>query len=145
MAVKLKMGGGDEPKKATKVRVTKLEEGKPTPEALEAANRLAKDIAIRRGLISGENTHTGGQIPKFIDQRTGKELTAADAMPPIGRFTNKVPLYVKSLEWDASSNLPYYIDEKTGDMQYVQKDLFYSPRFRMASATQPITNSIVKK
>ena len=142
MATKIKIiGGGDEPAKTTKIKVSK----KPaaTSAEVEAANQFAKSFALRRGLVSGENTHTGGQVPKFIDQRTGADVSGVVA-PPIGKMSNRVPAYVTSLEWDKDANLPYYIDDKTGDTQYVDKELFYSPRFRRAVPSQP-TNSIVKR
>ncbi len=129
MAVKLRITGGGEGKKKPAKSTT------PTPAELEAANKFAKNFALRRGLVSGENTNVGNQVPQFIDAKTGLPAVAA---PPIGKFTNKVPAYVTSLEWDHDSNLPYYIDEKTGDTQYVDKDLFYSPRFRKAAPMKPL-------
>ena len=126
MRIKIKGDPGDGGKKSTKVRTkTPI----PTPAELEAANKMARDISVRRGLMMGENVHTGGQIPKFIEASTGKELLPGDVDPAIGRLSNKVPLYVKSLEWDSKAGLPFYTDEKTGDIQYVAKDLFHSPRF----------------
>lgn len=133
-------GGGD--KKPSKIKSSKPPS--PTPAELAAANKFAKEMALRRGLISGENTHVGNQIPKFFDARTGKELGVGDVEPGIGRLDTKVPLYVKSLEWDAQSNLPYYIDEKTNDIKYVAKDLFYSPRFRKPITQQSILD-VVKR
>lgn len=123
MAVKIKTGGEDKPK-PTKVKVAK-----PSPKELEAANNLAKDIAVRRGLVSGLDTHTGGQIPKFIDDRTGKELVAGAPSPQLGSLSANVPAYVKELSWDKTTNQPYYVDEQTGYIKYVPKDLFYSTRF----------------
>ncbi len=143
MATKLKIvGGGTDPEKGkTKIKATK--KAAASSAEVEAANQFAKSFALRRGLLSGEDTHTGGLVPKFIDQRTGADVTGM-AAPPIGKLTNKVPAYITSLEWDKDANLPYYIDDKTGDTQYVDKELFYSPRFRRAVPSQP-TNSIVKR
>ena len=141
MATKIKVSVA-EPEKKTKVRVS-------TPKAsaadVEAANRFAKDFAVRRGLISGENTHTGGVVPQFVDP-LGKPIVKQD-VAPVGMLTNKVPAYVKQLEWDAKSNLPYYIDAASGDAQYVNKELFYSPRFRRSNALMenPLGNTIVKR
>jgi hypothetical protein len=137
MQIKLKGDPGDGGKKP-KVRVKT-----PSPTEIQAANQLAKDIAARRGLLNAENMHVGNQVPKFYDDKTGKELLAGDVRPPVGVLSNKVPLYVKSLQWDDQSNLPYYIDDKTGDMQYVAKDLFYSPRFR--SNNQSLLSSVAKR
>lgn len=144
MAVKLKIGSGEEPKKPTKVKVNKTGTT-PTPAEIEAANKIARDISVRRGLMQGENLNVGNQIPKFYDERTGKELLPGDAQPPVGTLSNKVPLYVKSLEWDSKSNLPYYIDEKTGDTQYVAKDLFYSPRFKKAAPISTAITALAKR
>lgn len=129
----------DDPKKPTKIKVTK-----PTSAEVEAATRFAKEMAIKRGLISGENTHTGGLIPKFVDE-AGRELMPGDVSPEVGRLDSKVPSYVKELEWDAKANLPYYMDEKTGDLKYVAKDLFHLPRFRKAVPLSSMTNSIAKR
>ena len=138
MAVKIKVGGGGGDKK-TKVKVSTA---KASSADLEAANKFAKNFALRKGLISGENTHVGGVIPKFIEGRTGMELPAG-GIAPAGLLSNKVPPEVKSLEWDAKANLPYYIDPQTGDSKYVAKELFYLPRFRRSNAT-PVLNSIAK-
>ena len=135
MATKLKVGGGGGDKK-TKVKVSTA---KAASADLEAANKFARDFALRKALISGENTHTGGVIPPFVD----KSGMAAQPVAPVGMLSNKVPAEIKSLEWDAKANLPYYIDPKSGDSKYVAKELFYLPRFRRSSAT-PALNSIAK-
>jgi hypothetical protein len=130
-------GGGEGEKKSSKP-------APPSRAEVEAANKFAKEFAIRRNLISGENTHTGGQVPKFVDARTGMDVTG-NIPPPVGRLTDKVPLYVKSLEWDDKANLPYYVDEKSGDTQYVAKDLFYSPRFNPNRGKSILSQSIAKR
>lgn len=139
MATKLKIGGGDTGKKTTKVKVST----KATPADVEAANRFAKDFALRKGLISGENTHTGGVVPEFVNASG----LPTQAVAPVGMLSNKVPAEIKSLEWDAKANLPYYIDPQSGDSKYVAKELFYLPRFRRSNAPQPMsmTESIVKR
>ena len=138
MATKLKVGGGGGDKK-TKVKVSTA---KASSTDLAAANKFAKDFALRKALVSGEDTHVGGVIPKFIEGATGRELPAG-GIAPVGMLSNKVPAEIKSLEWDAKANLPYYIDPKSGDSKYVAKELFYLPRFRRSSAT-PALNSIAK-
>ena len=115
-------GGGEGEKKAPTPAI-------PSRAEVQAANKFAKEFAIRKGLLSGENTHTGGQVPKFIDGKTGLDITGVTP-PPVGRLSNKVPLYVKELHWDDKAGLPYYLDEKTGDTQYVAKELFQSRRFK---------------
>lgn len=139
--MRIKVTGGGDPIKKTKIK----SKSGPTPAELEAANKLARDISVRRGLIQGENLNVGNQIPKFIDAASGKELLPGAATPETGRLASKVPLYVKSLEWDSKAGLPFYTDEKTGDLQYVAKDLFYSPRFRKATPADSILNSVVKR
>lgn len=139
MATKLKIGGGDTGKKTTKVKVST----KATPADVEAANRFAKDFALRKGLISGENTHTGGVVPEFVNASG----LPTQAVAPVGMLSNKVPAEIKSLEWDAKANLPYYIDPASGDTKYVNKEMFYLPRFRRSNALMenPLGNTIVKR
>jgi hypothetical protein len=141
MAIKLRVAAG-EPEKKTKVRVSA---SKASPADVEAANNFAKNFALRRGLVSGENTHTGGVVPAFVDP-SGKPVPLPQTVAPVGMLSNKVPAYVKQLEWDEESKLPYYIDSASGDMKYVNKELFYSPRFRRSnSGENPLGNSIVKR
>jgi len=108
MAIKIKITDpvGDPKGKTTKIKAS----AKPAASELEAANRFAKNFATRRGLLSGENTHTGGAIPQFVEGRTGQVIPTGQPEPPICNLSNKVPAYVTSLEWDDKSNLPYYID-----------------------------------
>ena len=143
MAIKIKIGR-DDPEKKTKVKVSVP---KVSPAELEAANKFAKEIALRKGLLSGENTHTGGVIPPFVDARSGRTLAPGESISPVGMLSNKVPAEIKSLEWDDKTNLPYYIDPKSGDSKYVAKELFYLPRFRRSNSVAPmsITESIVKR
>jgi len=122
MLIKVNPGGGGEKKPKVKVK-----KASPSADELAAATELAQDLVARHGGFNSENIHTGGKIPKFYDN-AGREVTGAPP-PEVGTLPTKVPKYVKSLEWDDQKNLPYYVDEKTGYMQYVPKDLFYSPRF----------------
>lgn len=138
MAIKIKVAASN-PEKKTKVKVS----AKANPADVEAANNFAKNFALRRGLISGENTHTGGIVPQFVNPSG----LPAEPVAPVGMLSNKVPAEIKSLEWDAKANLPYYIDPKSGDSKYVAKELFYAPRFRRSNALteNPLGNSIVKR
>lgn len=138
--MKVRSIGGGEKKAPVKVKSVA-----PSPADLEAANQLAKRIAIQNGLITGENAHTGGQIPKFYDSRSGRELTSADTTPPVGKFSDKVPLYVKELQWDDKAALPFYIDQNTGDAQYVAKELFHSPRFNPNRGKPSMLQMIAKR
>jgi hypothetical protein len=118
---------------------------KPTPKEIEQANIFAKNFALRKGLISGENTHTGGVIPPFVDP-AGRSLPPPQTVAPVGMLSNKVPAEIKNLEWDSKANLPYYIDPASGDAKYVDKSLFYSPRFRRSNAVEnPLGNPIIKR
>ena len=100
----------------------------PKKKALAEANAKVKEFAVRRGLIIGNDAHVDS-IPKYIDAKTGKDITGVTTNLPQSQITPYVPPYVKSLEWDAKANMPYFIDEKTGDQRYVPKDYFYLPRF----------------
>ncbi|HRP30463.1 MAG TPA: hypothetical protein PKV73_01160 [Agriterribacter sp.] len=134
MAVKVKSsGGGEEPKKDVKVKV------KPTTKQLEEATKLAQRLAKQHGAFNAENIHTGGEIPKFYDE-SGADITNVPP-PQVGNLTSKVPSYVKSLEWDSKANLPYFVDQTTGYMQYVPKELFYSARFNPQKGKE--TESII--
>lgn len=137
--MKVRSVGGDEKRKTVKVK-----SAAPSPAQLEEANKFAREFAARRNLITGEDTHVGGQIPKFIDARSGTDVTGV-MPPPVGRLTDKVPLYVKELQWDSKSNLPFYIDEKTGDTQYVAQELFHSPRFNPNRGKTSLLQAVAKR
>lgn len=101
---------------------------KPTPQQLEAANKVARGFAMRRHLVSGENTHVGNSLPKYVDT-SGREVSP-DRTPIPSQMIMKVPpSYVTKLDWDENANLPYFFDDKTGDIQYVNKEWFYTDRF----------------
>lgn len=121
MAVKIKI----RPNK-TKIKVSGKNE--PTPEALAEATQLAQRLVSQHGGFNAENIHTGGKIPEFYDE-AGRRIMPGTPPPEVSNLPTNVPGYVKKLEWDAEKNLPFYVDEKTGYMQYVPKDLFYSARF----------------
>lgn len=142
MAIKLRVAAVS-PEKKTKVRVSAP---KATSADVEAANNFAKNFALRRGLISGENTHTGGIVPQFVDP-SGRPALPPESVAPVGMLSNKVPAEIKSLEWDDKAKLPYYIDPASGDTKYVNKELFYAPRFRRSNVLMenPLGNSIVKR
>lgn len=100
----------------------------PTPLEIQAANNFAKMFAIRRHLVSGQNTYVGNQLPQFVDE-SGKPYVARMGNIPQSMVQSIPPPYVKELQWDDHANLPYYIDEKSGDKQFVKKDWFFSDRF----------------
>lgn len=138
--MKIRIGPGDE-KKPSK---PKVKVKAPTKSELEAANAFAKDIAARKGLFNAENMHVGGQVPKFIDD-AGRGLDPNATPQPTPNLPTNVPNYVKSLEWDKDKNLPYYIDEKTGYMQYVPKEVFFSSRFNPQKGKVSIVDVIAKR
>lgn len=111
-----------------KIIVTRKEDPKPTPEQLAAANAEAKRFALNRHLIFGEDAHVGNRLPKYVDEK-GNIVTSDYTNVPKSQILNTPPSYVKQLEWDDKANLPYFIDEKSGDLQYVNKDWFYTDRF----------------
>lgn len=101
----------------------------PTKKQLADANTFAKAFAVRRGMITGEDTNVGNQVPQFVDTKgnvVGKDYSPLSG----GNVSTYVPPEVKDLQWDADMNMPFYIDPQSGDAKYTSKDNFYSPRFR---------------
>jgi hypothetical protein len=103
-------------------------EPKPTTQQLMEANLFAKAFARRKGHINAESTHVGGELPKYVDA-SGKPLSKDFSPIPMSMVSPKVPAYVKELEWDEANNMPYYVDNQSGDMKYVQRDLFFTDRY----------------
>lgn len=108
---------------------SKGEGPKPTAKEILAANLFAKEFARKRHHIMAEETHVGNQVPKFLDA-AGNELPKNFSNVPQHMISQKVPTYVKELEWDSKANLPYYVDDQSGDIKYVSRDFFYSDRFQ---------------
>jgi hypothetical protein len=98
------------------------------PRTIEAANAYAKDFALRRNLVSGENTYVGNQLPVYRDVYGNILPDNPTPVSPV-LASSYVPAGIDSLEWSTDTNLPYYSDPQTGDMKFVQESLFYSPRF----------------
>ncbi len=103
-------------------------EPKPTTQQLLEANLFAKAFARRKGHLAAEATHTGGEIPKFTDA-SGRPLLKDFSPLPISMVSPKVPAYVKELQWDEANNMPYYVDNQSGDLKYVQRDLFFTDKY----------------
>jgi hypothetical protein len=139
MKVRISGGGEDDPKPKSKTKV----KVKPTQAEIDAANAFAKDLGKRKGLFNAENLHVGGQIPKFVDE-AGRELPPA-TQPVTPKLPTSIPNYVKALEWDKEKNLPYYIDQQTGYMQYVPKEFFYTARFNPNRGKISMVDVIAKK
>ena len=103
---------------------------KPSPAQLAEATAFARNFALRRGLVSGENTTVGGQIPRFVDTMGNPANVQNKPLPPRTITNiNQIPTYVKELQWDEQKNVPYYIDQQTDEIKYVHPDIFYSTRF----------------
>lgn len=122
--MKIRIIGGEDPKEKPK---TKVKVKSPSPAEIEAANILAKRLGAEHGAFNAESLNVGNKLPRFVDD-AGRDITGAP-QAPASKLPTKVPAYVKSLEWDDKQNLPYYTDEKTGYIQYVPKEMFYSARF----------------
>jgi hypothetical protein len=65
---------GDDPKKLS-------------PLELMAQNKFAREFAVRKGLIIGNDAHVGKEGAKFIDAATGKETTGQSKLPSIQSLT----------------------------------------------------------
>ncbi len=103
----------------------------PNRKDLDRANIFAKEFATRKGLVIGNDAHVGNSIPKFVDNK-GKELVGGmnSSLPPRTITNiNLIPSYVKNLELDPDTKVPYYLDEQTGDIQYVHPDIARTERF----------------
>lgn len=94
----------------------------------------ARDFALRRGLVSGQNTIIPETGAPFIDANTGKEIPFGQQTQKYSPNTiidiKKVPYYVKTLEYDGKNNTWFYEDEKTGDYTPVSHEIAYSSRFQ---------------
>lgn len=110
-----------------KIIVKRKEDPKPTPKELAAANQFAKTFAARKGLISGEDTHVGDTIPKFVDEK-GNEISQINVPKPNVKVSTFVPPEVNELLED-NTGLPYFIHPQTGDVVHVPQDYRALPRF----------------
>jgi len=117
-------GGDDDPKK------------KPTPKMIADANAFARSFGARKLPFIGENLHTGNTVAPFIDAATGMDISGIAPPPiklPFGTITDPrmIPSYVtdKDIIRDDPNNVPYFINQETGDMQYIHPDLLTMRRF----------------
>lgn len=117
--MKIRSGGGGDDKKKS-----------PTPEQIAAANAFAKNFGRRHHLSGAEYMHVGNEIPKFLDEYGKETVSQPTRLPPNTIIDiNKVPISVKSLEWDSKENTPYYLDNN-GYIQYVHPTFFHANRFQ---------------
>jgi hypothetical protein len=106
----------------------KGDDPKPTKQQLLEANIFAKQFAKRKGHLNPELTHVGNKIPQFVDA-SGKPLPKNFTPVPAHQINQQVPSYVKELEWDETANMPFYKDSQSGDIKYVNRDLFFTDRY----------------
>ncbi|GEM_PF-5066067 len=111
------------------VKEHKMQVGGYTKEQIAEANKQAKKFAVERNLIMGENATVGNRVPDYVDIN-GNKLSPDYSPIPKSLVSPYVPQQVNELFWDEKLNLPYYIDPSSGDIQYTQKQNFYSPRFK---------------
>jgi hypothetical protein len=106
-----------------------------TQQQLDAANEQARRLVARkngdRPDLAYVAKNIGDQVPQYKDP-TGRPY---NPLPP-SNMSTYIPPYVKDLQWNPELNLPYYIDEKTGDIQYTAQENFNLPRFRKAPQQQ---------
>jgi hypothetical protein len=112
--------------------VVKRKGDEPTPQEIEAQNKRAREFAVRKGLIIGNDAHVGKEGAKYIDASTGKELVGGNSSLPYGTITDirQIPLDVtdKDISYD-EKNMPYYVDKTSGDFKYIHPDIARSSRF----------------
>lgn len=106
------------------------------PQTIDEANIYARDLAKRRGLVSGENTNVGNQLPTYRDAQ-GNILPDTWSPIPQSSINNYIPPSVTDLQWSSDANLPYYTDPNSGDMVYTNRDNFYLPRFQKNRGQTP--------
>lgn len=116
---------------------------KPTQQQIIDANMFAKNFASTHGLMMAEDMHVGNMIPRFIDQKTGKDYVPSQSVPQ-SKIKSFVPPEINSLEWDDSAKLPYYDDPQSGEKAYVPQNYFFLPRFN-PNRGKPAQDLIAKK
>src|SRR5882672_8360499 len=100
MKIKIKVNPGD--KNPAKKAATQAD--------VNAANAMAKRLAMKKGLLSGEETYAvkkvGDELPRFIDAATGKD-TDPTGLPPTKR-ASKIPSYVKPEDIKSEQGVSWY-------------------------------------
>jgi hypothetical protein len=114
--------GGDDPKK-------KALSSFKSPTEIDKANRFAKDFAKRKNMLIGDDAWVGKEVGDPVPQfRTEDGKPYVPKQMPAYKIKNEVPDYVTKLEWDNAWGQPYYHNDY-GDMVYVDKKFYNSPRF----------------
>lgn len=87
----------------------------PTPQQLEAANKLAREFAARRGQINPEDTHVGNTLPEVTFD--GKPIQYGAPLPINYRTRNykPIPSYATEVQYDQRTNTAWYTN-RDGDL-----------------------------
>jgi hypothetical protein len=89
----------------------------------------AKSFALRRGLLTGEATHTGGVVPKVTFK--GQEIPYGAPIPELMERTVKYhPVPRDITEFQTHNGIPYFIDPRDGDMKYFDPAFINLPQFK---------------
>lgn len=128
----LAMGGPGDPKPGSAPA--------PDPIKLAQANAEAKRFAVSRGLISGENTHTGGVIPQYIDAATGKPYVPT----PAKKLAMSLPSGMRMEDIKSDGNAYWYEDPYTNDIVDVNPGTVFHkfPKLKpqMSETREVVTN-----
>lgn len=118
----------------TKIRVTKSgdEPKKLSPQDIASQTAFAKNFALRKNLLIGQNAYVGSEGAPFVDA-SGKDITGVPSQSklPYNTITDirKIPAYVAASDIKYDDVVPYYIDQQTGDAQPIHPDIARSSRF----------------
>lgn len=102
---------------------------------LAKQNALARSFAMRKIPMIGESAHVGEYGAPFIDAQTGMDITGMPdrTQMPANLITDPrmIPSYItdKDIMMNNETNVPYYIDQETGDMQPIHPDILSLRRF----------------
>jgi hypothetical protein len=121
---------------------------KPTKEELAKANSFARQFALRKNLITGENTNVGNAIPPFIDAQTGVDLTGkpnTSQLPP-NTITDirMLPNYVTSNDLITGKDGLSYFQNQDGDMIPIHPDIVRSSRLNPNRGQTDLTRALPK-
>jgi hypothetical protein len=114
---------------------------------LALASQHAKNQAEKKSLMNPEEANVGNKFPTMSfngkdygpvngDFQTREPIPAKQGPGPRTIPASAIPHYVKDLQWDKETNLAYYVDEKTGDTQYVEQGALNASRFRKSTPQQ---------
>ena len=106
---------------------------KDARKALEIAQAeaAAKSFAIRRGLLSGEATHTGGVVPAV--SLDGKPIPYGSPLPGLKKNFVMPPKDATELHYDKGK--AYFLDPRTGNLEEMDPALINLPQFKVKTKT----------